>query len=248
MPPAKKIVFATILFVIFLTTVFHHLGWLNGIETLLRRGTHTIYARVYNLRSDDSTALSCPDPLVASVALDLSRQENDALRRQLNFFTSATYQHIGADVIGRNLELVGSTLLINRGTKDGIQVGQPVVADSGVLIGKVATVHDNSAIVRLLNDSQSKIAATLTNRESSLGLVEGGYDISVRMTSIPQNEIVQVGDTIITSGLEANIPAGLIIGQVEAVVKEAYQPFQYAIVTPRVDLDRLRLVSIITGV
>jgi rod shape-determining protein MreC len=66
------------------------------------------------------------------------------------------------------------------------------------------------------------------------------------MNYIPQNEIIKVGDMVITSGLEENVPSGLLIGVIEAVEKEAYQPFQKAVITPSVDLTKIKQVLVIT--
>jgi rod shape-determining protein MreC len=65
------------------------------------------------------------------------------------------------------------------------------------------------------------------------------------MTFIPQNETITPGDVIVTSGLEPLIPRGLTIGTIEAVEKEAYQPFQKAVLTPLASLNKLRVVSVL---
>jgi rod shape-determining protein MreC len=99
--------------------------------------------------------------------------------------------------------------------------------------------------VRLLNDNSSKIGATILNTDRSLGVVEGGYGLSVKMNFIPRNEIVKVGDIIVTSGLEAGMPRGLLIGSVTAIENETYRPFQAALLLPGTDLSKLSIVSIL---
>ena len=54
-----------------------------------------------------------------------------------------------------------------------------------------------------------------------------------------------MNDSVVTSGLESGIPRGLLIGKVEAVEKEAYQPFQKAVLTSLINLEKISLVSII---
>ena len=104
-----------------------------------------------------------------------------------------------------------------------------------------------SALIQLLNDNNTKIAATIFNAQNSIGVVEGGYGLSIKMKLIPRNEIVMVGDRVITSGLELDIPRGLLIGEVEVTENEPYQPFQTAIITPVADLTNISLISIITS-
>lgn len=124
-------------------------------------------------------------------------------------------------------------------------VGNPVVVGIGVLIGRISRATPETSIVRLLDDNQSKVAATLLNEEKSIGVVEGGYGISIRMNFIPQNEAITIGDTIITSGLEDGVPRGLTIGTVETFEKEPYQPFQSAVVVPPKNFNWITSVSII---
>jgi rod shape-determining protein MreC len=89
------------------------------------------------------------------------------------------------------------------------------------------------------------IAATILNKDASLGVVEGGYGLSVRMNFIPRNEDVFVGDKIITSGLEESIPRGLLIGEVAVLENEAYQPFQQAVLATAIDPSKLTVVSVL---
>jgi rod shape-determining protein MreC len=119
------------------------------------------------------------------------------------------------------------------------------VVEEGILIGKVIKTEKDISIVRLLSDNQSKVAATIINREKSLGIVEGGYGLSVRMNFIPRNETVKTGDLVVTSGLQEDTPRGLLIGKVAAIENEAYQPFQQAILTPSADYSRFVYISII---
>lgn len=181
------------------------------------------------------------------VKLKLLEEENENLRAELRFFTSTTYNHVGADVIGRTIDPIGTTIIIDRGSESGIAINNPVITGNGWLVGKIARVEQTTAIVRLINDNQSKVAATAMNMVKSIGLVEGGYGISVRMNFIPQNEIIKFGDIVITSGLERGVPRGLIIGTVEVVEKKPQEPFQQAILKTAANLHTLTSLSIITS-
>jgi len=250
--------------VIITVILLHRVGLLTPIEELFRStiapGSKTLYQWSITV-GDDTTSFSSVEELqdaYASLKTDVVantidaaeifflEEENKELREQLAFFSSTTFTHVGAEVIGKNIEPLGSTLVIDKGEDRGVTVGNPVIVHKGVLVGTIVQVYKNTAIVKLLNDNQSKIAATIANADRSIGLVEGGYGISVRMNFIPQNEQIFVGDIIVTSGLTKNIPKGLLIGKIESVEKEAYQPFQEAIVTPSVDLNKINIVSVIT--
>jgi rod shape-determining protein MreC len=143
------------------------------------------------------------------------------------------------------LDPLGTTIIIDRGSADGLTNGHPVIVGNGLLIGKLVRVDEHTSVVRLLSDYQSRVAATVVNREKSLGLVEGGYGLTVKLDLIPQNEVIRPGDVIITSGLEAYIPRGLVIGTVEVVEKKTQEPFQQAIIKTAADLHSITLVSIL---
>ncbi len=240
--------------VISIIIALHYLGVLNGVEQSVRAVMSVpsgfVYKKTHQFASEgeqqhaQDTARAAFD----SAKFILLSEENESLRRQLNFISKTPYSSIGGDIIGQDVEPVGNTIIINRGTHDGIENGQPVIAYDGIFVGKIVRTEESTAVIRLLHDGQSKVAATILNNDHSIGIVEGGYGISVRMNFIPQNEHVSPGDVIITSGLEKGIPRGLVIGRVEAVEKEAYQPFQKAILSTAADFEHLVTVSVITGI
>ncbi|MBT3419428.1 MAG: rod shape-determining protein MreC [Candidatus Magasanikbacteria bacterium] len=250
--------------IIGLLIIFHYIGWLAPIEKAIIKIVSPTSEQIYSLgvSIEERKNLNNPDELykaykelektyqeaqVDNVTQALLQEENEELRQQLSFFATSSYTHIGAEVIGRNIDPIASTLTINKGKEDHIEAGQPVIIGKGILIGKIARANEKTAIIRLMNDSKSKIAGTIRNQDKSIGIVEGGYGISVRMNFIPQNEKIDIDDIIVTSGLEEHVSRGLIIGTVEAIEKEAYQPFQRAIITPTVRFNDIITVSIITG-
>jgi len=255
--------FLSITIVIIFFVVLHYIGWLRPIENFFRNLINPASQIIYTIsvkigeENQEFTSLdnlktayvqsqeNLLDNRVDIVKLQFLEEENVVLREQLNFLQKSPFETVGAEVIGKNIDPLGNTIILNRGSQDGIIINNPVVVSNGVLVGKVVRVEKNVAVVRLINDNQSKVAATVMNEDKSLGLVEGGYGISVRMNFIPQNELIQVEDTIVTSGLEEGIPKGLLIGTVEAVEKEAYHPFQKAVLKPLTNLDKINLVSVI---
>lgn len=176
---------------------------------------------------------------------DLLRDENAALRQLLNFKARSQRPLVGIEVVGRDISTSGQILVVNRGSEAGIASGDPVVAGDGILVGKVISAPPGSALVRLINDNQSRIAATILNKERSLGVIEGGFGISLYLKFIPRDETVVVGEQVIASGLERSVPRGLLIGTIAAVENEPYKPFQQAIVTPATNLSKLTVLGVL---
>ena len=260
---SKRKTFFSIITLIILIIIFHYLNWLKPIENFLRKmitpGSQRMYNLSVNINNSEENFSSVEDlkqsyqtamsalikNQVDYVKLQILEDENLQLRKQLGFLQKRNLSHLGAEVIGKNIDPLGNTLIINRGSSSGIKENNPVITDDGILIGKIIKAEEEVSVIRLINDNQSKIGATILNKEKSLGLIEGGYGVSVQMNYIPQNENINTGDIIVTSGLEEGMPSGLVIGTIEAVEKEAYQPFQKAVVKPSVNLEKIRLVLVL---
>lgn len=226
---------------------------LAGYTRFLEQGARAITDRIVQAsyqtggsleKSAAAALIETSQCLPEDTKIRVLEDENAALRDQLNFLKD-TKRFVGANVIGRDLDPLGTTIIIDQGKNAGIEINRPVIVGKGLLIGKVARVDEKTAIVRLVSDFQSSVAATVANREKSLGVVEGGFGLAVRLNLIPQNELIKPGDAVITSGLEAAIPRGLMIGTVEVVEKKPQEPFQEAILNPAADLEALSVVSVI---
>jgi len=264
MSKRKQQTFLGIVFIILIFIILHFVGLLRPIEnyfrTIIKPGIEGMYDISINFNEQNElfknvedlkeAYLSCLENDINNkidmAAFQILKQENEELKKQLNYIEKKDMLTVGAKVIGKNIDPLGNTLILDRGSNSGITKNNPVIVGEGVMIGKIVRVEDKTSVVRLINDNQSKVASALINQSKSIGVVEGGYGISIRMNYIPQNEIIKVGDMVITSGLEENVPSGLLIGVIEAVEKEAYQPFQKAVITPSVDLTKIKQVLVIT--
>lgn len=177
--------------------------------------------------------------------LQIIQDENTELKKQIDFKNSSKLPVVTAQIIGKEINNSGQVIVLNRGSRDGIKINQPAIEGEGVVVGKIIKTEADISFVRLITDNATKLAAVILNRDRSQGVVEGGYGISLRMTLIPRNEVVMVGDQVITSGLEEGIPRGLLIGTVAVVENEAYKPFQQAILTPNANIDKLTLLGVL---
>lgn len=245
----KKTYFKIVL-LFFLLISFHYLGWLNPIENKIRN----IFLKAINpinkqsfesIKNNDTLNNALAQIEVLDAKNKILEKDNADLRLELNFKNKNKFNLLGAEVIAKNIQAIDQVVILNRGAKDGVKTDQPIIYGDGVLVGKIIKTEDNISFARLLNDNQSKVAATITNTDHSLGVVEGGYGLSIKMNFIPRNENVAIGDQIITSGIEKTIPSGLVIGKVAAIENESYQPFQQAVITPIVEYQKINLVNII---
>ncbi|TAL20679.1 rod shape-determining protein MreC [Patescibacteria group bacterium] len=175
------------------------------------------------------------------------QSENETLRRLLAFKKKTEALLLPAQVIAGSSEPDLHTLEIDAGSDDGVAVGDAVISADGLAVGKIREAGANTSRLELLTDRNSRFAAALLGlaARSVIGVVEGGHGTAMIMRLIPEDVSVSLGDTVVTSGLEAGIPRGLLLGRVESVKKEANEPFQTASLSPLLDLTALSVVAVI---
>jgi rod shape-determining protein MreC len=171
--------------------------------------------------------------------------ENKELREQLNFIEQKDYKYLIGRVVGNNLQYNINSYILDKGSDDGVKIGQAVVAMDGVVVGKIRQVFSKESELLLLIDNQSALAAVVQSKDNSQGVVEGQYGLTMKMNLIPQDEEINHGDLIITSGIEQYIPRGLLVGSVDKVETKVNELFQSVIVNSAVDYKKLNIVMVI---
>jgi rod shape-determining protein MreC len=178
--------------------------------------------------------------------VELREVNNDyqRLAEILEYTTNiANQEFVTADVIGVDQSSTLRTISVNRGTRDGIAVGMPVITPQG-LVGRVTEVSANASRVRLITDLSSFVSARLLGTRAQ-GTVQGQVSGNLIMTYIPLGEGVRVGDIVQTSGLGGNFPPDLPIGQVTSV--DQTELYQEAQIRSLISFDTLEIVLIITN-
>jgi rod shape-determining protein MreC len=175
--------------------------------------------------------------------------ENSFLRDQLKFTAEHKYNYILADIIFRSStdpQYEGiEEIIINQGKNKNLVPGYALVNEEGTIIGKITKVEDYIAKACLVTDNTCKFAASVQNQERTVGVTQGDFGLTIKMDYIPQTENINVGDNVITSGLEKNVPRGLLIGQISKINKESNEVWQNAVVESPAKLNKLLFVSVL---
>ena len=146
-----------------------------------------------------------------------------------------------AQIIGASADPNSHTMFINRGDHDRIRRNMAVITPDGI-VGKIVEVFPNTAQVLLINDKESGVGALFADTRTH-GVVKGTGDPQPRMDYIVNDEKVQAGEEIVTSGEDRIFPKGLPIGAV--VEAKQATPFQIIRVQPAARLDRLEDVLVL---
>lgn len=174
------------------------------------------------------------------VEMEELRKENDRLRRLLEFKKEIPTKTVAARVIGRDLAPWRRTILIDKGSQDGIKKRMAVVNAEG-LVGRIIEVAPFSARAILLLDPESRVSA-LFQESRDLGVAEGDGSSWLRLTRIDRDSAVKVGDRVLSSGLGGVYPKGIPVGRVEMVAGEKESLELFATVRPFVNFSKLEEV------
>lgn len=174
--------------------------------------------------------------------LEEVRLANQRLQRLLDFKETLTLPTLPAQVISEDASSWFRTVAIDKGSRDGLHEGLPVVVADGA-VGRIIRVTPHQARVLLVTDASSAVAA-LVQESRSRGVCRGQGDHLVLEYALSHDPI-KVGDRIVTSGTGGVFPKGLVLGTVSAVTREEYGLFQSVDVTPAVDFGRLEEVLVL---
>ena len=178
------------------------------------------------------------------------RRQNDLLTGLLQLRNGFEYRTIAAAVIARESIEVSQRIILDRGTADGVGIGNVVIGAGGALVGRVVDVRQTSSIVQLISDSASTVIGQLLT-SATTGEVVGQLPNSLAMRNIDAAAVVGLGEEVVTAGIELGggirspYPKGLVIGRIIDVRRDANEVVQTAFVEPAVQLDRLEFVLVI---
>jgi rod shape-determining protein MreC len=174
--------------------------------------------------------------------LESQAAEEQRLAVLLNFHeTHGEAPMLAAQVIGASADPASHTLFINRGTHDRVRTNLAVITPDGI-VGKIVEVFPSSSQVLLINDKDSGVGALLASSRTH-GVVKGSGDPDPRMDYVVNDEKVQPGDSVLTSGDDRIFPKGLLIGTVSDAAPG--NPFQVIHLKPATRLDRLEDVIVL---
>lgn len=141
-----------------------------------------------------------------------------------------------------------SAFTISKGAKSGIELGDCVITESGMLVGQIMELGDNWATVRSVIDVNMG-AGVLVGESSIAAMLVGDYalmqDGKCKLSYFTEDVTLFAGDDIITSGSGGAFPSGITVGKVTELRSEAGGQSVYAVVDPAADLNTLSQVFII---
>ena len=179
-----------------------------------------------------------------NASLQEAQTNFNRLRDDLGFVHANMPRLLAADITARKSDPKFDTLIINRGSRDGVRIDSMVRTRNG-LVGRVFEVTPGTASVLMLTDQKSGVGGRVQRAASrAVGVCEGNNSSRLEMKYLPGDADIKIGDRIVTSGLGGIFPTGQVIGTVESVRADENNVGKTAGVRPIVEFDRLEEVYV----
>ncbi len=170
--------------------------------------------------------------------------ENNRLRDLLGSAAKLQDNVLVAELIGVNPDPEEQEVIIDKGTVDGVFVGQPVL-DSRGLMGQVVEVSTYTSRVLLISDQSHSVPVQVMRSNLRLIAQGTGIDRQLELLHVNSTADIRVGDQLLSSGLGNRFPVGYPVGVVDRVEYEPGKPFAFVRAHPTAQLDRSRHVLLV---
>ncbi|HEX9144027.1 MAG TPA: rod shape-determining protein MreC [Candidatus Binatia bacterium] len=170
---------------------------------------------------------------------------NRRLQQLLEFRSHLPIGSVTASIIANSASTWFQSCLLDKGSDDRVRKGMAVVTPLGV-VGQVVSVTARSAKVLLITDANSGVDV-LVQRTRARGIVSGSLENGPVLKYVKRSEDIQVGDRLITSGLDGIFPKGMMVGTVIKARKQNLGLFQYIEVMPAVTSARAEEVMVVSA-
>ncbi|MET3106758.1 rod shape-determining protein MreC [Oxalobacteraceae bacterium GrIS 1.18] len=208
------------------------------------RGMGDYFAQVSKLENENATLKRAQLSQSLSVAQDQQLKiENAQLRRLLATSETVPVKSVMAEILYDARDSFTRKIILNRGLKNGIALGQPVIDDQGV-VGQITRVFPLTAEVTLLTDKDQAIPVQV-QRNGLRSVVYGKGQVGSLELRVPSNADIKAGDVLVTSGIDGIYPPGLMVARATRVENNATTTFERIACLPIAGLDRQKDVLVL---
>ena len=171
--------------------------------------------------------------------LSILEKENDRLRKMLSAKPKVAQKVLVAELLSVDLDPYKQQVIINKGHRQSVYLGQPVIDAWGV-VGQIVHLGAYSATAMLISDPSHAIPVQVNrNGMRSTAFGTGQVD-KLELRYIPHNADIEIGDLIVTSGLGQRFPPNYPVGRISEIERPAGETFARVIAEPIAHLDKGR--------
>lgn len=172
------------------------------------------------------------------------QKENSQLKELLLTSSAADTHTMAAQILAVDTSTARQIVILNKGKRDGVYIGQPVLDAKGVM-GQIIDIGPMTSTLLLISDSKSAVPIR-NNRTGERAILVGMNSMEqLSLVNLPKTSSIHPGDVLVTSGLGRRYPEGYPVGKVESVRSIPGEDFVKVMVRPVALLNRNRLVLLI---
>ena len=171
------------------------------------------------------------------------QNENNALMEMLEFKKNEKFIIKSAKVVNKGIQPNLLSIIIDRGTVDGVKNELPVLTPKGV-VGKTIETSRNNSIVQLISDANFRLSTRILP-SGATGILRFINGETAEIREVQKNVAVNIGDKVVTSGFSDIYPAGLPVGTVKGVYQDRGSFQKVVSITLPNDLNAFQHVFII---
>ncbi len=170
--------------------------------------------------------------------------ENNELRRLMNSAEVLDDRVIVGEVVAVSPDPFSHEVVINKGSRDGVTVGQAIL-DANGLMGQVQQTSSFTSRVLLVSDSSHAVPVEVVRNGLRGVLLGNGDSNALELVHVPVTADIREGDLLVSSGLGGRFPRGYPVAQVKTINKDPGEPFVEIQASPKARLNRSRLVLVV---
>jgi len=176
--------------------------------------------------------------------LGIIEKENERLRELLSATPKTTERLLIAEIINVDVDPYKQLIVLNKGSSSGVYLGQPIIDAKGIM-GQIIHVGPLSSTAILITDASHALPVQIDRTGLRANAVGTGKIGQLNVRYLTHNIDIQVGDTLITSGLGGSFPPNYPVARITKVEHPAGEPFAYVEATPIAQLDQTREVLLV---
>ncbi len=256
-----KVLFVILIVGLILLGLFFNNGLRQKFYFLLHPGTFCInegeklsqffnsFTNDYILKQENSFLRNENNHLISDlISLRRIKKENDDLRQALNIGLNKKFNLVLCQIQAKDISQ--NNILINKGLNDGLYTNLPVVNQNKVLFGWITKVYNNFSVVQLITNKKSSFGVEVLGKDlnKSIDSIANGTDSdNLKLKFVSYGEDLAVGQIVISSYLNKNLPEGLLVGKISNINKIATNPFQEVEVAPFFNISSAKNLFVITN-
>ena len=248
----RNIIALSVLVVILLALAFFQTPIMDSIRASVWEGVVRTSARFTGIGAENlnTTVGSQLEELRAeNIRLRSQQVDYERLKTQLGTPLFNSLRTIPAAIVGRPIDTFQSQLVINKGVRDGVVAGAPVVVNGSVLVGFIGRVEERTSVVEsLFTPSTNLTVETLPPNEETAparGLLQSEFLTALRLTTVPRDMTLEEGLSVVTVSKDSFIPHGLLIGTVGQVSSPEHEAYQEANIRVPYNIDAIDAVTVL---